>query len=565
MATPLKKSDPTKKDETVTEENNADSIDFANGEIIQSSDALQRHLSSRQIQLIAIGGSIGAALFVSIGYGLMQGAGSLLIAFSIYSCILALVNNSMAEMCIFMPVSASFVQHGSVWVDSAWGFMAGWNFFLFEALLVPFEITALDLILTFWRDDIPAAAVISACIFFYAITNVLAINYFGEAEFWLAGGKLLLIIILFLFTFITMVGGNPQRHAYGFRNWSKPSPFVEYLATGDLGRFEGFLAALWQACFTIVGPEYLATVAGEAQQPRKTLKKAFKSVYWRFGVFFIGVALCVGIVLPANDPTLSSVLSGGKGSGTGGASPFVIAMVNMKIEVLPHIVNALLCTSTYSAGNAYVYCATRSLYSLAQTGQAPKFLRKTSKNGIPIYCLAIVLGFACLAYLKLSSGSVKVLTMLTDLVTGGELVTYIVMCVNYLFFYRALKAQGFDRRELPYRGYFQPYGTWIAVIFLALVEIFYGYSVFFKGHWDIGTFFSYYTMVFLAICTFSCWKIIKRTRFVSPDKADLVWERPVIDRYEAMMLHDDVGMRRKFMQKLGLYSQRIRWSRSSQA
>ncbi|KAI8243595.1 General amino acid permease [Colletotrichum sp. SAR 10_99] len=393
--------------------------EVGSGEIIHNPEHLQRHLTPRQVQFVAIGGSIGTALFVSIGYGLMRGAGSLLVAFALQACVIAQVNNSLAEMTVFMPISASFIHHARTWVDDAWGFMVGWNFFLFEALLIPFEITALDMVLTFWRDDIPSAAVITTCIVLYAACNVLVVKYFGETEFWLAGGKLLLICILFFFTFITMVGGNPQHDAYGF------------------------------PAFTIVGPEYLATVAGEAQNPRKTMKSAFKSVYWRFGIFFIGGALCVGIVLPANDPTLLRVLSNGE-TGTGAASPFVIAMKNMNIGVLPHIVNALLLTSIYSAGNAYVYCSSRSLYGLAINGHAPKFLTKCTKQGVPVYCLLVSVAFACLSYLKLGSGSVTVLTWLTNLITGGTLVTYIVICVNYLFFYRALQAQNFNRSDLPF-------------------------------------------------------------------------------------------------------------------
>ncbi len=129
---------------------------------------LHRQLSSRQVQLVAIGGSIGTALFVSIGYALFGGgSGSLFLAFTVYSCVLAVVNNAMAEMAVFMPVSAAFVRHASRWVDDAWGFMAGWNFYLYEAIAVPFEITALNLVLTFWRDDIPVGAICAGCIVAY--------------------------------------------------------------------------------------------------------------------------------------------------------------------------------------------------------------------------------------------------------------------------------------------------------------------------------------------------------------------------------------------------------------
>lgn len=150
---------------------------------------------------------------------------------------------------------------------------------------------------------------------------------YGEAEFWLSGGKVILILMLFAFTFVTMCGGNPQHDAYGFRYWSNPGAFKEFRSTGSLGRFEGFLAALWNASFTIVGPEYIAIAAGEAKRPSHYIKTAFKTVYWRFGIFFILGALCVGIVIPYNDPKFVAILSGqAGGSGTAAASPYVIAM-----------------------------------------------------------------------------------------------------------------------------------------------------------------------------------------------------------------------------------------------
>jgi amino acid transporter len=95
-----------------------------------------------------------------------------------------------------------------------------------------------------------------------------------------------------------------------FRYWNKPGAFAEYITTGDLGRFEGFLGCLWSAAFTVVGPEYLSMLSGEVKLPRRYLKAAFKVTYVRFAFFFIGSALCVGIVIPYNDKTLLDILSG---------------------------------------------------------------------------------------------------------------------------------------------------------------------------------------------------------------------------------------------------------------
>lgn len=155
--------------ETEVQAYNDHTYEVQEGIVSENKDDLQRRLGNREIQLLAIGGSIGTALFVSIGSGLHKaGPAGLFLAYTIYSCMLGLINNCISEMTILMPVSGGFIRLAGHWVDDAFGFMAGWNFFLYEALLIPFEITALCTVLDFWRDDIPAAAVIAVAIALYA-------------------------------------------------------------------------------------------------------------------------------------------------------------------------------------------------------------------------------------------------------------------------------------------------------------------------------------------------------------------------------------------------------------
>ncbi|ODA79688.1 hypothetical protein RJ55_05282 [Drechmeria coniospora] len=507
-------------------------------------DGLQRRLNNRQIQLIAIGGSIGTALFVSIGNGLaLGGPGSLLLAYTLYPLVLACVNNSIAEMTVLMPVSGGFIRLAGHWVDDAFGFMAGWNFFLYEALLIPFEITALNLVLSFWeprmKEPGPTAGVCAAVILCYAALNILAVRSYGEAEFWLSGGKVVLIFMLFFFTFVTMVGGNPQHDSFGFRYWTNPGAFAEYHTTGSSGRFEGFLASLWNAAFAVVGPEYISMVAAEAQRPRLYIKTAFKTIYWRFGIFFFGSALAVGVLVSYMDPKLQAVVKGEAETGTAAASPYVIAMQNMGISVLPHIVNALMFTSIFSAGNTYTYCATRSLYGLALEGRAPRALRKCWSNGVPIYCFCVVMLFPLLSFLQVANGSAKVLDWLISLITAGGIIDYLVMSITFLFYYRACQAQGVDRKSLPYYGWGQPYCAIIALVIQTLVVIFYGYASF--TPWKVDSFFRHYTMQLVAPVLFFGWKFFKGTKMVRPHEADLVWERPIIDSYEAGLHDEPVG------------------------
>lgn len=129
---------------------------------------LKRSLTNRKVQLVAIGGSIGTALFLSIG-GVLNtaGPGTLFLAFAVYNVFLFMINNCMAEMTVYMPVSGSFIRMAGHWVDDALGFCVGWNFFLYLIIVIPFEITALSLVLSFWSPNIPVGAICGGCIVAY--------------------------------------------------------------------------------------------------------------------------------------------------------------------------------------------------------------------------------------------------------------------------------------------------------------------------------------------------------------------------------------------------------------
>lgn len=225
-------------------------------------------------------------------------------------------------------------------------------------------------------------------------------------------------------------------------------------------------------------------------------------------------------------------------------------MANMGIKGLPHIVNALLVTSIFSAGNTYTYCATRSLYGLAIEGRAPKLLRKCTANGVPIYCFAIVMIFPFLSFLQVSSNSSQVLQWLINLTTAGGVIDYIVMCVTYICFYNACKAQGIDRNSFPYTGWFQPYSAYIGLVWMVVIVLTYGYSSF--APWSVSSFFSYYTMVGVVPTLFVLWKVVKRTKFIKAEERDLVWERPHIDAYEASFLSPPVGFWTEVLQLVGI-------------
>lgn len=211
-----------------------------------------------------------------------------------------------------------------------------------------------------------------------------------------------------------MLGGNPLGDRFGFRYWNDPGAFNEYYNTGDTGRWLGVLAAVITASFTIAGPDYVSMAAGETINPRKVLPRAFNGVFYRLTAFFVLGVLCVGILVPFNDKTMADAFDNDKPGAA--ASPYVISMDRLQIPILPDIVNAVVLTASFSAGNSYMYCASRSLYGLALEGKAPKILTKCTSRGVPIYCVGIVLVIALLSFLQVSNSAAVVLNWFVNLV-----------------------------------------------------------------------------------------------------------------------------------------------------
>jgi yeast amino acid transporter len=186
-----------------------------------------------------------------MGSALVKGGpAGLFIAFLIWGAVMWAVNECFAEMVTYVPIPSPFIRFGSEWVDGALGFAMAWNFFLNMAFLVPFEIVAMSIMFEFWTTRVPVVAVIVSMIVLYALLNVATVRYFGVAEFYLSIFKVILMLGLFGFTFITMVGGNPIRDHYGFRYWNDPGPFVEHLVSGGTGKFLGVLSCIYQASFS---------------------------------------------------------------------------------------------------------------------------------------------------------------------------------------------------------------------------------------------------------------------------------------------------------------------------
>lgn len=263
------------------------------------------------------------------------------------------------------------------------------------------------------------------------LLNIVAVSWYGEAEFWFATLKILAIIGLIILGVVLFFGGGPNHDRLGFRYWDNPGAFNPYLVGGNTGRFLDFWTAFIKSGFSFIfSPELITTAAGEVEAPRRNIPKATNRFIYRVFAFYILGTLVIGVTVAYNDPKLMSAVASGSSSAS--ASPFVIAIQNAGISGLNHVVNAAILISAWSSGNAWLFAGSRTLYSLACGGQAPKIFTRCNRNGVPYVAVLITWVVGLLSYLNLSDSGENVFYWFTNITTVGGFINWVLIGITYL-------------------------------------------------------------------------------------------------------------------------------------
>jgi amino acid transporter len=490
---------------------------------------VQRGLKSRHIQFIALGGTIGTGLFLGIGKAFANaGPVSVLLGYTITGVAVFGMMQCLGEMATWLPLPGAIPQYSARYADPALGFAVGWNNWYNSSITLCAEISAAALLINFWdqEEKYSPAIWISIIIVIIVFLNIFAVSIYGEAEFIFASIKIITILGLLIAGLVIMLGGGPDHDRRGFRYW-KEGAMKEYVGTGATGRFTGLWSTLVNAAFSYGGVEMVAVAAGEAANPRKNIPKAVRRVFWRILFFYVLGSFIIGTTISSNDPALTDDNAKGAQS-----SPWVIAMKNAGIPVLPHIVNAVILTSATSSGNAFLYTGSRYLFSIAQNGQAPKFLLRCNKKGVPIYAVAVTASISLLTYMSVSAGANKVFSWFQNLTTIASLFTWCTVTYTYTRFRKACIAQNVDPNTMVFRSKWQPYVAWSAFVYFALIILFNGFKVFTTTPWgpdELTDFFTAYIGVLIFGLLFGFWKVFKRTKMVNPAEADIWSGKAALD------------------------------------
>ncbi|KAI0536728.1 amino acid permease/ SLC12A domain-containing protein [Xylaria digitata] len=491
----------------------------------------QRGIKSRQAQMIAIGGIIGTGLFVGTGQALaLTGPLSLFLAYALICFFVYGMMTTVITVGTYVPLEgSSMAAYASRYVSKSLGFAMGWLYWYALGIVVAYEITAASIVINYWPNNVHIAVWLTILLVIIIGLNLMPVKIYAESEFWFASLKILLILGLFLLTFIIAVGGGPSGQRIGFLYWYTNEPMKEYLASGAGGRFAGFLYAFIFSLFSFVfGPELIVLTSGEMRNPRRNLPRTARTFVWRLIIFYGLGALAVGIICPSDAPGLTS-------GSDAAASPWAIGIKTAGIRGLDSVVNGGILLSAWSSGNSFLYMSSRSLYSMAVEGSAPKFFARTNRWGVPVNAVLTTACYGLLSYLNVSSSGGAVFNWFVSLTNSAGLISWICCCIIYLRFNLACKVQRITK--LPYNSIFQPYAAWVNLIFFTILLLLNGFSVFFPSHWSVNSFLTAYIGIPAFLVLYIGHRIVnlKDPWAHSPEDVDM---KTGVDEMEAMEEED---------------------------
>ncbi|MGN7251771.1 amino acid permease [Arthrobacter sp. SAFR-014] len=423
----------------------------------ETANELKRGLSSRHLQMIAIGGAIGTGLFVASGGTISQaGPGGALTAYALVGLMVFLLMQSLGEMSAKIPVAGSFQFFATRFVSPSFGFAIGWNYWFNWAITVAAELVAAGIIMDFWFPGVPGWVWAGIFLLMLAGLNALSAKSFGEAEFWLSLIKVT-AVVLFLIAGVLMISGILGGNSPGLSNWENRDEVFH-------GGWVSIISVFMIAGFSFQGTELVGVAAGEAKNPRREVPKAIRTVFWRIMLFYIGAIFIVGCLIPFTDPSLLA-----SGEADVAASPFTLVFSRAGIAFAAALMNAVILTAILSAGNSGLYASTRMLYAMAHDGMAPKIFGRTNARGVPIPALLATAAVGLFGFLSAIVGQGAAYSWLLNMSGLCGFIVWAGIAVSHYRFRRGFLAQGNKLSDLPYKASLFPIGPLLAFALLVLV------------------------------------------------------------------------------------------------
>ncbi len=415
---------------------------------IQNREAgLHKKLSAKQMGMIAIGGAIGTGLFMGSKFAISFAGPAVIVSYVIGGLIAFALMACLAEMTVQHPTSGSFGAYAEHYMSPLAGFLVRYCYWACILLAVGTEITAIADYMKLWFPNVGSWVWIGFFSLTLLVVNAYSVKAFGLVEYWFSTIKVFAIIVFILLSIGILTQSN-QGMKQAVTN-----------LTGHGGFFPNGFSGVWNgviiSIFSYLSIEMIAVAAGEAKDPEKAVKKAFKSTALRLILFYLLSLFLIVTLVPW------TVLIGADAT-----SPFVMVMKIVGIPYADSILNFIVIVAALSAMNSMLYISTRMLFSLSRAGDAPKVFGRISSNGVPVNALllsAVGIGIASIIYTINPASAFPIMIALSMF---GALFTWGSIFVTHMFFRKHMTQQNIELKfKIPASRFISLFG------FIAILSI----------------------------------------------------------------------------------------------
>lgn len=409
---------------------------------------LSRSLKQRHLSMIALGGIIGASLFIGSGSVIHTVGPGAVLSYALGGLLVVLVMRMLGEMATARPTLGSFMEYAREGLGPLAAFMVGWLYWYFWVGVVAFEAVAGGSILGGWIPGVPQWVFSLLLMLLLTANNLISTRSFGEAEFWLASIKVATIVVFLVVAVLFVL------HA-----WPNASP-----ATSTVLDHGGLVPNGWFAVvhgvviviFSYFGTEIVTMAAAESAEPAKAIARATATVVWRVLLFYVGSILLLVLITPWNQiPTDSS--------------PYAAAFDRFGIPAAEHIVEAVVLTAALSVLNSGLYTASRMLFALQKHGWAPRGINDLSSRQVPwrAILLSTVVGYLTVIMNYISPD--KVFSFIMNSAGAVALFVYAIIAGSQIVLRRRTERDDPEALTLKMWGF--PFLSWATLVAVGLVVV----------------------------------------------------------------------------------------------
>jgi GABA permease len=405
-----------------------------------AASGLRRSLQRRHMQMIALGGVIGAGLFVGSGVVIGSAGPAAVISFALTGTLVVLVMRMLGEMAVAYPAVGGFYEYNRLALGELAGFLTGWMYWYFWVIVVALEAVAGAKILGTWWPQVAPWEFTLALMTLFTIVNLLSVRSYGEAEFWFASIKVAAIVAFLVAGALFVFGGWPGAHA-GLPHLTADGGFMP---NGIVPVLTGAVAATG----FYFGAEIVTIAAAESAEPERAIAETTQSVIWRVLVFYIGSIFLVVALVPWNDAVRMS-------------RPYVSVMEVLRIPAAATLMSLVILTAVLSALNSGLFASSRMLMALAGRGDAPAAASRLDRRGVPVAAILASTAFGYVTVVMSYLSPDRIFAFLVNSYGTVAIFVYVLIALAELRLRRRLERESPERLRVRMWGY--PWLTRVAI------------------------------------------------------------------------------------------------------